>query len=117
MYHMSASIGNGNADRECLRQTINNKMNELISNLIHVEKEMMNELTMHQNSNDHKMEAYCDAHLLLIRDIGQKYIEVIERLFNDKMIKSNPFYRTMNQNTNNCKPDSCVNSNDTVIKE
>eukprot|EP01083_Nonionella_stella_P004788 13954_1 len=105
MYRMS--IGNGNADRECLRQAVNNKMNEFISNLIHVEKDMMNELTMHRNNNDHKMEmeAICDAHLLLIRDIGQKYIEVIERLFNDKMIESNPFYRTMNQNTNNCKPE------------
>eukprot|EP01083_Nonionella_stella_P268941 909480_1 len=103
MYRMS--IGNDNADSECLRQTVKSKMNEMISNLIHVEQDMMNELTTHRNSNDRKMkiEAYCDAHLLLIRDIGQKYIEVIERLFNDKMIESNPFHREMNQNTNNCR--------------
>eukprot|EP01083_Nonionella_stella_P004787 13952_1 len=105
MYRMS--IGNGNADRECLRQAVKIKMNEMISNLIHVEQDMMNELTMHRNSNDHKMEmkAYYDAHILLIQEIGQKYIEVIERLFNDKMIESNPFHREMNQNTNNCKPE------------
>eukprot|EP01083_Nonionella_stella_P271491 919969_1 len=116
MYRMS--IGN-NADRECLRQTVKSKMNEMISNLIYVEQDMMNELAMHRNSADHKMkmEAYCDAHLLLIRDIGQKYIDVIERLFNDKMIESNPFHCEINPNTNNCKPEPCVMDHDIVIKE
>eukprot|EP01083_Nonionella_stella_P221502 791291_1 len=102
------SIGNDNTDRECLL-LVKRKMNEMISNLILVEQDMMNEMAMHRN-NDHKIKSetdewqqYCNAHILLIRDIGQKYIQVIERLFDDKMIKSNELYREIDQNTNNCK--------------
>eukprot|EP01083_Nonionella_stella_P076709 209162_1 len=107
------SIGNDNTDRECLLR-VKRKMNEMISNLILVEQDMMNEMAMHRN-NDHKIKSetdewqqYCNAHILLIRDIGQKYIQVIERLFDDKMIKSNELYREIDQNTNNCKAESCV---------
>eukprot|EP01083_Nonionella_stella_P176875 620132_1 len=81
------SVGSDNADRECLREIIKRKINEMISNLIHVEQDMMNDLC--STRYDKKIE----AHMLLIREIGQKYIEVIESLFNDhdKVTKSNKF--------------------------
>eukprot|EP01083_Nonionella_stella_P275141 934371_1 len=107
------SVGNDNADRECLREIIKRKINEMILNLIHVEQDMMNDLC--STRYDKKIE----AHMLLIREIGQKYIEVIESLFNDhdKVTKSNKFYCEMDQTTNDCKPESCVIENDIAIKE
>eukprot|EP01083_Nonionella_stella_P004838 14127_1 len=107
------SVGNDNADRECLREIIKRKINEMILNLVYVEQDMMNDLC--STRYDKKIE----AHMLLIREIGQKYIEVIESLFNDhdKVTKSNKFYCEMDQTTNDCKPESCVIENDIAIKE
>eukprot|EP01084_Bolivina_argentea_P295875 509507_1 len=103
---------NNDLDKECMVR-IENKLNEMVSNILCCEKIFFNDINnskikieMQQNHNNIKQEFFgstsiLNSHIKLIEDIGQKYIKVIRVLFNEKIKKSYAFYNSFQESKMN----------------
>ena len=99
---------NGRLDNEC-SHLIENKMLEMVKNYVFLNKELLEEIEKEENTKE--IESFFSVNSQLIRDLGQKYIEIIGEIINYKIKRSDDLYQKMHEiaKKNNLSDDMIVN--------